>query len=140
VKDLLHQTTVQFKIVPIKQKIHELKLIVLDAYTGEELHLNATLNGKPTGRPTPFFVKGTEGERFDLKLSGDEFQEKTIPFAFVDSLINRVNLTLRLPKSVYDFDLQALSRKDRNPIPKAQFKLIDLQTKIEVPITATGGK
>ena len=140
VKDLLHQTTVQFKIIPIKQKIHELKLIVLDAYTGEELHLNATLNGKSTDRPTPLFVKGTEGERFDLKLSGDGFQEKTIPFAFVDSLINRVNLTLRLPKSVYDFDLRALSRKDRNPIPKAQFKLIDLQTKIEVPITATGRK
>jgi outer membrane protein OmpA-like peptidoglycan-associated protein len=140
IKDVLHQTIVQFKVVPLKQKTHELKLIVLDAYTGEELHLNATLNGKPTSGPTPFFVKGVEGERFELKLSGDGFQEKTIPFAFVDSLINRANLTLRLPKSAYEFDLQALSRKDRSPIAKAQFKLIDLQTKLEIPITVKGGK
>lgn len=140
IKDVLHQTIVQFKIVPLKQKTHELKLIVLDAYTGEELHLNATLNGKPTERPTPFFVKGQEGERFNLQLSGEGFQERTVPFAFVDSLINRTHLTLRLPKSAYDFELQALSRKDRSPIAKAQFKLIDLQTRGEVPIKVIGGK
>lgn len=140
VNDVLHQTIVQFKVVSLKQKIHELKLIVLDAYTGEELHLNAVLNGKSILQPTPFFIKGQEGERFTLQLSGDGFQEKNIPFAFVDSLINRTNLTLRLPKSAYDFELQALSRKDRNPILKAQFKLIDLQTKSEVPITFAGGK
>lgn len=140
IKDVLHQTIVQFKVVPIKQKTHELKLVVLDAYTGEELHLNATLNGKPINSPTPFFVKGVEGEQFNLQLSGDGFQEKTIPFAFVDSLINRTNLTLRLPKLAYEFDLQVLSRKDRSPIAKAQFKLIDLQTKLEVPVTVKGGK
>ncbi len=140
IKDVLHQTIIQFKIVPLKQKTHELKLVVLDAYTGEELHLNAILNGKSTLHPTPFFIKGQEGERFSLQLSGNGFQEKNISFAFVDSLINRTNLTLRLPKSAYDFELQALSRKDRSPIVKAQFKLIDLQTKIEVPVKVTSGK
>lgn len=139
-KDILHQTTVQFKIVPIKKKEHELKLVVLDALTGEELNLNATLNGKPTGRPTPFFVKGVEGERFELKLFGNGFAEQTIRFAFNDSLINRTSLTLRLVKSVYDFEFRISSRKDRNPIVKAQIKVVDLQTKAEVPVTFANGK
>lgn len=139
-KDLQHQTIVQFKLVPIKKKEKELKLIVLDAYTGEELNLKATLNGKPTERPTPFFVKGTEGERFELKLSGEGIDEKPIAFAFVDSLINRTSLTLRVPRSTYDFDFGVVSRKDRGAVAKAQFKVIDLQTKAEVPVSAANGK
>ncbi len=138
VRDIAHQTLVQFKMFTVKKKQHELKLVVLDAYTGEELKLNANLNGKPVGQTTPFFVKGVEGERFEIKLSGDGFPEQTIPFAFVDSLINRVNLTLRLPKAVYDFDIRAYSKKDRSVISKAQIKVIDLQTRKE--LAPTDGK
>ncbi|MEZ4903150.1 MAG: OmpA family protein [Spirosomataceae bacterium] len=85
-------------------------------------------------------MKGIEGQRFDLKLSGDGFEEQSVAFSFNDSLINRSSLVLKLTRPFYDFEFSVSSRKDRNPIAKAQLKVIDLESKNEIPLKIVGSK
>lgn len=129
--DLKHNTKVLFKSVANKKRIHQLKVLVYDALTKEEIHPEATLNGVPKGK-APFFAEGEEGAVFDVVLAGDGVKLANRKFAFNDSLINKVNTILYAKRSLYDFYFKALNNKTKDLVKTAQFKIVDTKTNQEV--------
>lgn len=127
ITDLKHMTKVLFKSVTNKKRVHELKVLVYDILTKEELQPNATLNGEPKGK-APFFASGEENSVFEVVLNGDGIRQSRHKFSFNDSLINRVSTILYVKRSLYDFYFKAYNNKTKDLIKNAKIEIIDSQT------------
>jgi outer membrane protein OmpA-like peptidoglycan-associated protein len=128
ITDLKHNTKVLFKSVANKKRIHQLKVLIYDALTKEEIHPEIKLNSSPKGK-APFFAEGEENAIFDLVISGDGVAETNRKFAFNDSLINKVSTIIYVKRNQYDFYFKAQSSKTKDLVKAAQFKIFDNQTK-----------
>jgi outer membrane protein OmpA-like peptidoglycan-associated protein/tRNA threonylcarbamoyladenosine modification (KEOPS) complex Pcc1 subunit len=136
--DLKHNTKVLFKSVANKKRIHELKVLVYDVLTKEEIHPNAIANREIKGK-APFFVSGEENANFEIVLSGDGVKESKYKFAFNDSLINKVSTILYAKRNNFDFYFKALNKKTKDLVSSAKFQIIDPITKQEVQKTSPDG-
>jgi outer membrane protein OmpA-like peptidoglycan-associated protein len=130
-------TRVAFKPILIKEKLHELKLIVFDRFTEEELTPNVSVASVSQGK-APVFIKGKENALFDIKLDGENIKPENYKLQFNDSLINRVSQKLFAQKLKYDFDFRLYLKKTNTPIARADFKILEADTKQEIQKFANG--
>ena len=131
VNDLLQNTQILFKSIPEKVPTHELKVQVIDRFTGEELYPNIRLNQVEIGK-APFFVKGAEKQIFEISTSGADIKPESHKIAMVDSLIKRVSSRILGQKTSYDFDFAIYDKKSQKPLSKVVFKMLEIPSKNEV--------
>jgi WD40-like Beta Propeller Repeat len=131
ISKVLLNTKVTFKPILIKEKLHELKLLVFDRFTDEELNPNISVSNVAMGK-APTFIKGKENAIFDVKLDGENIKPENYKLQFNDSLINRVSQKLPAQKLKYDFDFRLYLKKTNSPVARAEFKILDADTKQEI--------
>lgn len=124
VTNALQNTTVQFKIVAEKKRVHELKVFVYDRLTGEEMQINAVTNGQ-SPQKSPFFIQGEEGAVFNIDLSGYGIEKTKRTLAFNDSLLNRTSTKLFVDRYMYDFDFKITNAKTKDLVNDAKLKITD---------------
>ncbi len=128
VTNALQNTTVQFKIIPEKKRIHELKVFVYDRLTGEEININAIVN-KQNSQKSPFFISGEEGKFFDIELTGPGIENTRRSLTFNDSLINKTSTKLYVDRFLYDFDFKITNAKTKDLIDNTNLKITDTNGK-----------
>jgi outer membrane protein OmpA-like peptidoglycan-associated protein len=136
--DLKHNTKVLFKSVSNKKRIHELKVLVYDILTKEEIHPNAIANTETKGK-APFFLSGEENAVFAITLTGDGVKESKFKFMFNDTLINKVNTILYAKRSNYDFYFKPFNKKTKDLVATAKIQITDVLSKQEVQKTSPDG-
>jgi outer membrane protein OmpA-like peptidoglycan-associated protein len=130
-------TKVTFKPILLKEKLHELKLLVFDRFTDEELYPSISVSKELMGK-TPVFIKGKENTLFDIKLDGENLKPENYSLKFNDSLINKVSQKLLAQKLRYEFDFRIFLKNTNSPIPRLNLKIIELESKQEIQIFSNG--
>ncbi|MBK9511928.1 MAG: hypothetical protein IPO04_22110 [Cytophagaceae bacterium] len=77
VNDLLQNTQILFKSIPEKVPTHELKVQVIDRFTGEELYPNIRLNQRLKLGRLHFFVERRKNN-FEISTSGADIKPESI--------------------------------------------------------------
>ncbi|MDZ7935946.1 MAG: OmpA family protein [Emticicia sp.] len=130
--EIKHFNSVLFKLVPIKVPTNELKVRVMDYFTGEEVAVNVQINGKKLDQKSPFMLSGTEKDKFKILLSNDGFEDKTYDFG-MDSVMNKTSTKLYIKGKTYPFEFSVFSKKDRSKI-NALVEIVDFNTKESITV------
>jgi outer membrane protein OmpA-like peptidoglycan-associated protein len=128
IENALNENNVQFKIVPKKNALYELKVYTYDAFTGEEVNL-AVKNADNSTQKTPFFIKGEVNQNFAFVTSGSGYAPMQHEVTLVDSLMNRVRVNLTVSKDYYDIDLRTFDKATQQPVYRPALKFIEIETK-----------
>jgi outer membrane protein OmpA-like peptidoglycan-associated protein/Tol biopolymer transport system component len=128
IENALNENNVQFKIVPKKNSLYELKVYTFDAFTGEEVNLSVK-NADNSTQKTPFFIKGEANQSFAFVTSGSGYAAKQHDVKLVDSLMNRVRVNLTVSKDYYDIDLRIFDKATQQPVYRPDLKFIEIETK-----------
>lgn len=131
IDNLLQSTSVLFKSVKDKIPTHEVKVLVFDKYTEEEVYPMTLKNGEKVGK-APFFVQGIEGDKVKIEWADEEFKPETYSIDFDENLINRVSTNLIAERKFYPFYFRFIDKQTKKIITRLDFKVIDLATKQEV--------
>ncbi|SOE22285.1 WD40-like Beta Propeller Repeat [Spirosomataceae bacterium TFI 002] len=131
VDNLLQSTSIIFKSVKDKIPTHEVKVLVFDKYTEEEIYPEALKNGDKVGK-APFFIQGIEGDKVKIEWADDLYKPEIHNIDFDKALINRVSTNLIAERKSYPFYFRFIDKQTKKTITRLDFKVVDLATKQEV--------
>ncbi|MFT7248269.1 MAG: outer membrane protein OmpA-like peptidoglycan-associated protein [Arcticibacterium sp.] len=129
--NLLQTTQILFKPIADKIKTHEMKVLVYDRFTEEELYPITVVNNTSKGQ-APFFIEGSADAIFDIALAGDNIKPESHQIIYDESNLLRLNMSVLAQKRYYPFYFRMINKKNNRVIARATFKVVDIEAKKEI--------